>query len=323
MAQKLTIGKLRGLQQCATSGGALAVLALDHRQGLKKAMRPKSPDAVTPAEMSTFKQELVAILAPAASAVLLDPEVGGAQSIASGVLPGNIGLIMAVEATGYTGPAAARRSRILPGWSMVKARRMGASAVKLLVYYHPDSSAAPDIETLVRQVAKDCAREDLLFFLEPLSYSLDPSLKKFPSNEKRRVVVETARRLVLPGVDVLKAEFPLDVDLEPDERVWAEACAELSAACSVPWVVLSAGVSYEIYLQQVIVACRAGASGVAAGRAVWKEVVELTGQERLDFLQKVAYQRMERLTALDNALARPWTEFYSAEEVDENWYERY
>ena len=35
---ELSIGKLRGLQQCATAQGALAVLALDHRQGLRKAM---------------------------------------------------------------------------------------------------------------------------------------------------------------------------------------------------------------------------------------------------------------------------------------------
>ena len=319
----LSIGKLRGLQQCATDRGALAVFALDHRNNLRRALRPDAPDTVTPAEMSAFKQQVVAALAPATSAVLLDPEVGAAQCLASGVLSGKVGLVVAVEATGYTGDPEARQSRILPGWSVEKAKRMGANAAKLLVYYHPDSPTAADIETLVQQVAADCARYDLPLMLEPLSYSLDPTRKKLPAAEKHRVVVETARRLAIEGVDVLKAEFPLDVAAEPDERVWSDACTELSEASAVPWILLSAGVSYDTYLQQVTVACQAGASGVAVGRAVWKEAVDLTGQARIDFLQGSAHERMSRVTAMCNALARPWTEFYPAPDIGADWYARY
>lgn len=323
MTSPLTIGKLRGLQQCATPHGAIAVLALDHRQGLRKAIRPAAPDTVTDTELSAFKQQLTAALAPAAGAMLLDPEVGAAQCIASGALPGNIGLVMAIEATGYTGDSTARQSRVLPGFSVAKAKRMGAAAVKLLVYYHPDSPNAPEIEALNRQVAEDCAREDILYFLEPLSYPLDPARKALASAEKRYVVTETARRLVIPGVDILKAEFPLDVAETPAETAWAEACAELSAACPVPWILLSAAVNYETYLRQVTIACRNGASGVAVGRAVWKEAVELTGPARAEFLAGSGRQRMERVTALCNALARPWMDFYTAETINGNWYERY
>ena len=319
----LTIGKYRGLQQCATERGAVAVFALDHRGNLRRALNPDNPDRVTPAEMSAFKQQVVAALAPATSAVLLDPEVGGAQSIAAGALPGKTGLVMAVEATGYTGDPQARQSQILPGWSVAKAKRMGAGAIKLLVYYHPDSPLAAEIEQLVQQVAADCVTHDIPLMLEPLSYSLNPAEKKLPSAEKRRVVVETARRLVIDGVDLLKAEFPLDAATDPDEQLWAEACTELSEASAAPWIVLSAGVSYETYLRQVAVACQAGASGVAVGRAVWKEAVEFNGQARADFLRGKARQRMERVTALCNALAKPWTEFYAVPEVGPDWYEKY
>ncbi len=82
---ELSIGKWRGLQQCATAQGALAVLALDHRQGLRKTMRPSAPDSVTPAELAAFKQEVVGALAPAASAVLLDPEVGAGGEVGAKV----------------------------------------------------------------------------------------------------------------------------------------------------------------------------------------------------------------------------------------------
>ena len=47
----------------------------------------------------------------------------------------------------------ARESRLLPGWSVQKAKSIGADAVKLLVYYHPESPHARAIEELVETVA--------------------------------------------------------------------------------------------------------------------------------------------------------------------------
>ena len=46
---------------------------------------------------------------------------------------------------------------------------MGASAAKLLVYYHPDAPNAADQERLVADVAADCRAADLALFVEPLS----------------------------------------------------------------------------------------------------------------------------------------------------------
>ncbi len=79
--------------------------------------------------------------------------------------------------------------------------------------------------------------------LEPLSYSLVAD-KKLTSTEKRYVVTETARRLTVPGVDVLKAEFPLELAADPLESEWARACQEISSASRAPWILLSAAVDY-------------------------------------------------------------------------------
>ncbi len=316
----ITIGKMRGLQQCATQRGALAVLALDHRNNLRRALNPEQPDNVPDTEMSAFKSEVVRLLAPSASAVLLDPEVGAFQAVADHAMPGAIGLVAAVEATGYTGDPAARESRILDGWSVAKARRMGASAIKLLVYYHPGAPTADNIELLVAKVAADCDAQDIPLMLEPLSYSLDPAHKKLVADDRRRVVIESARRLTAIGGDVLKTEFPLDIQAEPDRQVWEDACAELSAASMIPWVLLSASVDYETYLRQVVIACQQGASGVAVGRAVWKEAPQLTGEERRTFLMTTANDRMQRITAVVDALARPWTDHYSAPKVNATSY---
>jgi len=319
----LSIGKYRGLQQCSFTNGAIAVMALDHRQSLRNALNPIAPDKVSDEELSGFKQQVVSALAPDSSAVLLDPEFGAAQCVVSNSLPGGTGLVTSIEATGYTGDPTARQSQVLPGWSIAKARRMGASAIKLLVYYHPEAESAPQIEALVRQVSLDCIKEDLLFFLETLSYSPDPTQKKLPADERRRVVIETARCLTIPGVDILKAEFPLDIKVEADESLWARACAELSEASNAPWVLLSASVDFETFLRQVAVACRAGATGVAVGRAVWQEAPALRGEERQHFLEKIARTRMRRLSALCTALARPWMEFYTPVQAGSDWYKSY
>lgn len=318
-----SIGKIRGLQQCSTPRGAISVLALDHRNNLRNAMRPNAPQTVTAEELTNFKREVIATLSPASTAVLLDPEFGAPQCIASSSLPGSIGLLVAVEQTGYTGDPAARISQIAKNWSVAKTRRMGASAVKLLAYYHPKAPTAAAIESLVKQVADMCAEADIPLFLEPLSYPPDPAVKKLSPAERHDVVLETARRLVVPGVDVLKAEFPVDAKAVSDEKDWAAACAELTAASRAPWVLLSASVDYDTFLRQVTVACQNGATGVAVGRAVWQEAPTLEGAARTEFLTHIAHPRMARITALVDALARPWTEYYEPVAVDDGWYEIY
>ncbi|MFN8411344.1 MAG: tagatose 1,6-diphosphate aldolase [Anaerolineales bacterium] len=312
----ITIGKVRGLQQISSQRGTFTALALDHRQNLRKA----NPALASDEQLSHFKIDVTSTLASRSTAVLLDPEVSAAQAIAQRAIPNNVGLVVAVESTGYTGDATARQAQIIPGWNVEKAKRMGASAIKLLVYYHPDSPTAPEIESFTKIIADECAKHDLVLMLEPLSYSLDES-KKLSSEEKRYVVVESAKRLTPLGADILKAEFPLDV-AESNQNLWKEACAEISAVTDVPWILLSAAVDFEVFLEQVAVACTVGASGIAVGRAVWKEAVMMGSEERVKFLRTTARQRLSRLTSLCHALAKPYTDFYTAD-VPFGWHKNY
>lgn len=320
--QKLSIGKLRGLQRIASERGTFTALALDHRQNLRRALNPSNPDAISDDQLRDFKLEVTAALAAQATCVLLDPQYSAAQAVAGSFIPKNAGLVVAVEATGYTGDPGARSSQILPGWSVEKARRMGADAIKLLVYYHPDSSTASEIEDFTSRVAEECKQQDLCLMLEPLSYPLDPAVKKLSSAERRYVVVETARRLTPLGANVLKAEFPLAAG-DDDETAWESACTEISAASTAPWILLSGAAEYETYLRQVTVACRCGASGIAVGRAVWQEAVSMQPAERSVFLSSTARERLLRLTALCTALGRPWTEFFTPGEITSDWHRSY
>ncbi|MGI9456957.1 MAG: tagatose 1,6-diphosphate aldolase [Aeoliella sp.] len=318
----VTIGKWRRLQQTASERGAFSILAIDHRGPLLRALQQEISEDVTNETLTALKQDVVGALGSIASAVLLDPETSAGQCVASTALSGHTGLITALD-TGSTGDPNVRRAGLIEGWTVEKAVRMGAAGIKLLIYYHPESAEANQSEELVRTVGKACALHEIPFFLEPLSCSADEQRTALPSAERREVVAETARRLAPLGVDILKAEFPVDVSEEPNEREWRAACAQLTAACPIPWVLLSAGVSFDTFLRQTRVACDAGASGVMVGRAVWKEAVTLDEATRNHFLSHEGRDRMEQLRSLCDAIAKPFTDLLGPPKTEPEWYKEY
>ena len=323
------IGKLRGLASTATKESVFTILAFDHRQSFAKMLPPTQGGTVSYADIVAAKAAVVEALSPHASAVLLDPEYSAAQSIASGILSGRTGLLVAVEETGYSGTATARESKLLPGWSVAKIKRMGADAVKLLIYYHPDAGELTDHqESLTREVIQDCRRYEIPLYLEVVSYSIDPNLDKNSAGfaaMRPGLIGEIAARLGALGPDVLKLEFPVDVFNDPEERNWSRACEAVSEAANCPWAVLSAGVDFDMFKRQVEIACREGASGYIAGRAVWKEGIPMLPKQRANWLRKVAAARLDQLTEIADRHARPWRDFFPGidNSVNLGWLDSY
>jgi tagatose 1,6-diphosphate aldolase len=305
-----SIGKLRGLQQLAGSEGMMAMCAIDHRGALKRALNERNPDAVSYQDMVDFKLDLCQALAPFASAILLDPEYGAGQAVAAGILPASKGLLVSMEKTGYGGESNARITELLPGWSVKKAKRMGASAVKLLIYFRPDSknSASKQLD-LVARLADQCIEEDMAFLVEPVTYPLEgekSSSKRF-ADMKPDLVVETARLITALPIDVLKAEFPADIKFEQDEGRLLNLCKELDQASRLPWVLLSAGVDFESFKRQVEMACKAGASGFLAGRALWQEGARIPlRRARMEFFLNAAAPRLKELAGIADGYGKPW-----------------
>jgi len=271
-------------------------------------------------------------MAPFAVAILLDPEYGAAQAIAAGLLPGSKGLLVSMEKTGYAGASTARITELLPGWSVKKAKRMGASAVKLLVYFRPDlKDIASKQLDLVARLADQCIEEDIAFLVEPVSYPIEgsgTSSEKF-AEIKPGLVIETARQITALPIDVLKAEFPADIEFEQDEGMLLGLCQELNQASRLPWVLLSAGVDFDSFKKQVGIACKAGASGFLAGRALWQEGAQISSRkERMSFFQNTAAPRLKNLAEIADSYGRPWYSRLGAENgkftaLAEGWYRSY
>jgi tagatose 1,6-diphosphate aldolase len=320
MPLALTPGRWRGLVTTSTERRAFTVLAFDQRGNYRQLL----PSGSTYDDAIQIKYDVVKVLAAHTSAVLLDPEYGLKAAL---LAVGRSGLLMCIEETGYSGDATYRRTEFIPGWTVGKIRQMGASAAKLLIYYHPDSGAlAEEIEALVKHVADECHRYDLPLFVEPLAYSLDARISRKSeafAAALPAIVCETARRLSQTGADVLKLEFPIDAAYHADPGAWRAACEAVSAACSVPWVILSAGVDFPTFEQQVQIACQAGASGFLGGRAIWKEAVSMSAGERSTFLTTTGIERLTRLAAVAAEYARPWTDFYTPPAAVEKWFATY
>lgn len=312
---QMTPGKLRGLMATSTEHQIFTILALDHGASLARAIRPNASEEVSRREMIAIKRDILRELAPQASAVLLDPVSGFPPAIFQGALPGNVGLVVSVEDGDYA--AIREPARLLPDWNVEKAKRAGASAIKCFFYYHPDDSAFAQIqERFVSEIVEACQLHDIPLFAEPLSYNTTAA-------DRMQVVIETARRISALGIDILKIEFPVDIQAEKNEAVWEQACSKISEVSQVPWVLLSAGVSYHDFAGQVRVACESGASGYMAGRAVWQEAVSLRGADQQRELHENAMPRLQQLTEIATASARPWTDIWPFQEepISESWYQ--
>ena len=328
---KLTIGKLRGLQQLSTDAGIFNICALDHRGSLKTMLEKYRGNVVSSNDITEFKLELCETLAPYISSILLDPIYGAAQSIGSSRLAGRTGLLVSVEASGYENTENGRLTSLLEGWGVEKIKKMGASAVKILIYYRPDLTdiAAKQLAT-VRKVAEDCIKFDIPFLVEPVSYPIDSTgTKEDFAVRKPEIVIETARQVTDLPIEVLKVEFPADMKVVTDENKLLDYCYQLNNASKTPWVLLSAGVTFDLFKKQVEIACKAGASGFVGGRAIWQESARIKDKkQRMEYMQNTVAIRFSQLVEITTKCAAPWyrkagLDLHNLASANDGWYREY
>jgi tagatose 1,6-diphosphate aldolase len=329
---RLSAGKLRGLQQLANSHGVLTVCAIDHRESLKRALNEKNPEAVSYQDMVDFKLDLCRAVAASASAVLLDPIYGAAPAIVSGVLPGSTGLLVSLEKTGYIGESTARVTELLSDWGVRKIKMLGASAVKLLIYFRVDvKEVASKQLQLVRNVADQCFEQDIPLLVESVAYPAveEVSNHEMFSKKKPELVIETARALTSLPIDMLKSEFPADIGYEKDDKKLEKYCQALSQASKLPWVLLSAGADFETFRKEIDIACKNGASGFMAGRALWQEATQIGSRDKRNiFFRNKTLARLNEITRIANKWATPWYvksghRDRQFPELPEGWYKTY
>ena len=333
---KITSGKQEGLQAVSDKRGVIAAAAMDQRGSLRSAIaKEKGIDkkAVTPEMMSEFKEAVVRILTPHASAILLDPEYG---LTASKARARNAGLLLAYENSGYDNTRPGRLPDLLDHWSVRRLVAAGADCIKILLYYTPFDP--PDVNETkhawVERIGDECIANDVPFFLEFVGYEegLDEKGIEF-ARKKPEVVTRSMEEFSKPqyGVDVLKVEVPVTMAFVggtrscKGESVYSreEAKGHFRRAAAVakkPFIYLSAGVSNETFSETLELAAESGVnfSGVLCGRATWKDSIPVYAKQGIKALEDwLANQGVKNIQNVNSRLAaaKPWFEFYGAASV--------
>ena len=351
----ISSGKLRGIMKLADANGRFKMMAIDQRGSMVQALADalnKDNAEVQYEDVAALKTVITRVLSPNATAVLTDPIYGHPYSITA--IPRDVALLLAYEESGYVSEGVGENERLsnpIANWSIAKAQRAGADAIKLLAYYHPDASAETleHQQAFVRHVGDECEKQDLPFLLELVSYALEGTAKSVAfAKQKPDLVIRSVEEFTDPSykVDILKLEFPADLKYTADYQDTSfyagdsayelaevkEICQKLDETSTLPWVILSAGVDIEEFIENVDLAAGAGASGFLCGRAIWKDAVQYypdTGAVE-QFLENEATTNFKNANAAaENAL--PWfkhRQFGGVENVQitkqsATWYQDY
>lgn len=292
----MTTAEKRAYHQICDANGAMMVIACDQRGGMRAVLAPTPQEQakISNEVLGDTKADITRYLASQAGCVLVDPICAVPGLVERSILPRDTALLIGIDASGFdTSPEGYRISKMVDGIDARKVRELGATGGKIMVYLRMDRPEAntQNLATLKASIA-DFAREDLLLVVEFLTYQLENESREAYEAKVPELIVEGSRACLAAGAKVLKIPYPGN----------AAACAQVTEiAGDVPWAVLSAGVDHDTFLGQVEVAIKNGASGVIAGRSLWKDCISL---ERRVSKEKLSTVAVSRLRDIQNIVRR-------------------
>jgi sulfofructosephosphate aldolase len=283
------------LDRLARSTGTFAMVAMDQRESLRTMLDQHGHPADDHA-LTAFKLSVAAALGPLASAFLIDRRYAYAPLVRDRVLPDGCGLILAVDALSQRPGGPVDDTSLDEDADLGAARRAGVVALKLLVIWKRDGGEARRL-ALAQRFVERCRDAGLLSVLEGVAVPADGD--RFDLDA---AILDAAAALGPLGADLYKAQVPRRG--RGDAVELARACERLDRRLGRPWVVLSNGVAPADFPAAVEAACRAGASGMLAGRALWSETLATADPPAA--LRTDSVGRLRRLIATVDRYARPW-----------------
>lgn len=255
--------------------GKFLMLALDHRGSFKKLINKDNPDAVSQEEVTATKQSIVKAVEGIMSGFLIDPPtLEGSDPLKRSVKP----YLLCIEKTGYVEEGLERKTEL--EYSVEQLKGMGARGIKLLLYVHPEALVTHYQIELARSVLEDSHTHSLPLFLELVTYPIPDK-----HNHKPEIVLESVNRFVEAGVipDVFKLEYPGDP---------AGCFAITKMLKKTPWILLTRGDKFDLFVEELRIAVSNGCTGFLAGRALWQEFSQYkTFEERNIFFQSTMKDR--------------------------------
>lgn len=296
----MTTSTLPALDAIARDSGALAMVAMDQRESLRAMFDQAGAGRPADAVLIDFKIAVARALGPLASGFLIDRHYGFPQI--RDVLPIRTGLILAADALTQQDGGPVEETALDDVVLAAEQDLDGVAALKLLIIWRRDAQREARVALADRFVREARAR-GLLSVLEPVVRATPAELDA-GTWDLDAAIREAAQELSPLGASLYKAQVPLAGRGSAAEQ--ARASEALGAVVRGPWVVLSQGVDQDRFHDAVVAACRGGASGFLAGRALWSDVVGMP--DVAHGLRERSVPRLERLVEAVDREARPWSE---------------
>lgn len=289
------------LGRVARPSGTFAMVAMDQRESLRAMFAERLAGDVPTDVRVAFKLAVARILSPHASGMLVDAPEGLDPILDERALDPGCGLIVAADDLMQPIGAAVDDTGLDESVDLGAAAERGAVAAKLLVIWKPDRSAEARADLVGRFLERSRAA-GLPGIVEGVVRP-PQGVVEADWTDREDALQEATAELGSHRPDLYKGQVPLNGRGDVEEIV--QRCRRMTEALPCPWVVLSSGVSIDDFASAVEAACRGGASGFLAGRAVWRDAI---GPDPEPALRERSVPRLRRLGEIVDEVARPWTE---------------
>jgi sulfofructosephosphate aldolase len=286
------------LQPLARPNGGFAMVALDQRESLRTMLAEQAPDETVPDRaLTAFKVDAARALSPHASAILVDVPYGLGPILEAGALAEGCGLIVAADRLDQPPGGIVEGTAVDESVFRDDRIASAAHAYKLLVIWR-GGRGRRERETTIRTFLDACRSRGRPGIVEAIVRP-DPGERLAPS-EHATLVLEAAREIGPLEPALYKAEVPT-LGLADDGAI-ETAAAAMTGTLACPWVVLSNGVRPVRFDDAAVAACRGGATGFLAGRAIWIE--SIAADDPRAHLERVAAPRLAELASRVETVVR-------------------
>ena len=286
------------LDRIARPSGGLAMVAIDQRESLRTMFQEACGRDIPDQVVMDFKVAVAKVLAPDASAMLFDRHFAMPAFEVAGLVAPRCGRIIAGDRLVQERGEGVTDTDIDFEVDPVAAREKGAVALKLLVLWRGKENAERCL-LLASAFMDRCRAAGVIGIIEVM---VRPPSAGGDGWDREVSILEAAQMLGASQPDLYKCDVPYRGRVSAVEI--SRASESISKALPCPWVVLSGGTDLADFPGAVEAACRGGASGFLAGRAIWADTIGWTGYEQK--LELVSSPRLRRLCDVVDSLARPW-----------------
>ena len=314
-------GKYVHIKKLCNDKNHLEMLAIDQRPPIFNIIKSKKRNYSFD-DVVKFKKQISQNLSQHSSAILMDPVYSIPNLITTSKCNG---LIITLEDHAFTEKGRGRYSKSIKNWTVEKIKKIGGDAVKVLAWYRPDADkkSIQHQKKYIETIGKQCEKYNIPYLLELLVYPFKNEIgysKDYKEQEQKNQnhVIESVREFSKKKykVDIFKLESPVDSsELESDKfaKKTLESFKKLAEATnSIPWVMLSSGMSKKSFFNCLKLAYKNGASGYLAGRTIWldsfkdypnfSKISKSLNKEAVNYVKKLNLLTKNKALSLENYL---------------------